>query len=32
MKQLLALASERADDGLDDLKTFIADTPEGVYR
>ena len=30
--ELLALANERADDGLDDLKTFIADTPERVYR
>ena len=29
--ELLALASERADDGLDDLKTFIADTPERFY-
>ena len=28
---LLALANERADDGLDDLKTFITDTPERVY-
>ena len=30
--ELLALANEHADDGLDDLKTFIADTPERVYR
>ena len=30
--ELLALANERADDGLDDLKTFIADTLEHVYR
>ena len=30
--ELLALANERADDALDDLKTFIADTPEHVYR
>ena len=30
--ELLALANERADDGLDDLKTFIVDTPEHVYR
>ena len=29
--ELLALANERADDDLDDLKTFIADTPEPVY-
>ena len=29
--ELLALANERVDDGLDDLKTFIADTPERVY-
>ena len=29
--ELLPLASEHADDGLDDLKTFIADTPERFY-
>ena len=29
--ELLALANERADDGLDDLKTFIAGTPERVH-
>ena len=29
--ELLALANEGADDGLDDLKTFIADTPERAY-
>ena len=30
--ELLALADERADDGLGDLKAFIAETPERVYR
>ena len=30
--ELLALANEHADDVLDDLTTFIADTPERVYR
>ena len=29
--EFLALAHEHADDGLNDLKTFIADTPEQVY-
>ena len=29
--ELLALANERADEDLDDLKTFIAETPEHVY-
>ena len=28
--ELLALANERPDDSLDDLKTFIADTVERV--
>ena len=28
---LLALASEQAEDGLDELKAFIAETPERVY-
>ena len=31
-RELLALANERVGDGLDDLKTFIADTPDRVYR
>ena len=30
--ELLALSNKRADDGLDDLMTFIADTPERFYR
>ena len=30
--EFLAFANERADDGLDNLKTFIADPPERVYR
>ena len=30
--ELLALADERADDGLGDLKAVIAETPERVYR
>ena len=30
--ELLSLANERADDGLYDLKTFIADRPERVYQ
>ena len=30
--ELLALANKCADDNLDDLKTFIADTPECVYQ
>ena len=30
--ELLALASEQADDGLYDLKSFVANTPERVYR
>ena len=29
---LLVLANEHADDGPDDLKTFIAGIPERVYR
>ena len=29
--ELLVLSNERADDGLDNLKTFTADTPERVY-
>ena len=29
--ELLALANERTNDDLDDLKAFITDTPERVY-
>lgn len=32
MKQLLALTNDGLDGGLDDLKTFIADTSESVYQ